>query len=212
MVTPVRADGSPPRELQEPRTCASCDRLQRRHATLAVGALLAAAGVQSSTGSVASAKDNFVTTSSGLRVLDFREGTGATPKPGDTVVVHWSGYTSGYQAKRIDNTSTRDEPFEFVLGSDEVIGAFNECVAGMRVGGLRRMEVPGETRGNEKLSYPIDSKERFKNLVPLEYAKGPQPKDLGGQRALDFVLDNPTLQPFNRTLLFDVSLIGVRSN
>eukprot|EP00958_Prasinococcus_capsulatus_P007878 scaffold735_cov376-Prasinococcus_capsulatus_cf.AAC.20 len=80
MVTPVRADGSPPRELQEPRTCASCDRLQRRHATIAVGALLTAAGVQSSTGSVASAKDNFVTTSSGLRVLDFREGTGATPK------------------------------------------------------------------------------------------------------------------------------------
>ena len=81
-----------------------------------------------------------------------------TYQVGDTVIVHWSGYTSGYQAKRIDNTSTRDEPFEFVLGSDEVIGAFNELVAGMKVGGLRRMEVPGETRGNEKLSYALDQK------------------------------------------------------
>jgi hypothetical protein len=33
---------------------------------------------------------------------------------------------------------------------------------------------------------------------------------LGGQRALDFVLDNKTLQPFNRTLLFDVKLLAVR--
>ena len=42
------------------------------------------------------------------------------------------------------------------------------------------------------------------------YRLGPQPHDLGGQRALDFVLDNPTLQPFNRTLLIDISLLSVR--
>lgn len=39
---------------------------------------------------------------------------------------------------------------------------------------------------------------------------GPQPVELGGQRALDFVLDNPTLQDFNRTLLFDIKLLTVR--
>jgi hypothetical protein len=39
---------------------------------------------------------------------------------------------------------------------------------------------------------------------------GPQPAELGGQRALDFVLDNPTLQDFNRTLLFDIKLLAVR--
>lgn len=39
---------------------------------------------------------------------------------------------------------------------------------------------------------------------------GPQPIELGGQRALDFVLDNPTLQDFNRTLLFDIKLLSVR--
>lgn len=36
------------------------------------------------------------------------------------MVVHWSGYTSGYQGKRIDNTSVRDEPFVFTIGSNEV--------------------------------------------------------------------------------------------
>lgn len=42
------------------------------------------------------------------------------------------------------------------------------------------------------------------------YRVGPQPKELGGQRALDFVLDNDTLQDFNRTLLFDIKLLSVR--
>lgn len=40
---------------------------------------------------------DFTVTGSGLKVLDVRPGEGATPKPGDTVVVHWSGYTKGYQ-------------------------------------------------------------------------------------------------------------------
>lgn len=36
------------------------------------------------------------------------------------VEVHWSGYTAGYQGKRIDNTSVRDEPYRFRVGSGEV--------------------------------------------------------------------------------------------
>lgn len=35
--------------------------------------------------------------------------------------VHWSGYTAGYQGKRIDNTSVRDEPYRFLVGSGQVI-------------------------------------------------------------------------------------------
>lgn len=42
------------------------------------------------------------------------------------------------------------------------------------------------------------------------YRVGPQPAELGGQRALDFVLDNPTLQDFNRNLVFDIKLLAVR--
>lgn len=47
-------------------------------------------------------------------------------------------------------------------------------------------------------------------VLPTCRRFGPQPAELGGQRALDFVLDNPTLQDFNRTLLFDIKLLNVR--
>ena len=40
------------------------------------------------------------------------------------------------------------------------------------------------------------------------YSVGPRPKDFDGQRALDFVLDNDTLQDFNRTLLIDIKLLS----
>ena len=165
----------------------------------------------------------------------YRVGIGKTPQPGDTCVVHWAGRTKNYQAKRIDNTSLRDEPYRFVLGAHAAIPAFEEAVAGMRAGGLRRVEVPGE---RPELSYPRDRRERFESgfrcggvgfgarrrmrgcnlcrqmrgcAVPptrpppppaargsRRYRYGPQPKELGGQRALDFVLDNETLAPTNR--------------
>lgn len=50
----------------------------------------------------------------------------------------------------------------------------------------------------------------FMPCFPALHRYGPQPAELGGQRALDFVLDNPTLQDFNRTLLFDIKLLTVR--
>lgn len=117
------------------------------------------------------------------------------------MVIHWDGYTSGYQGKRIDNTSTRDEPYEFVLGGGSTIAAFDEAVSRMRPGAIVRVEVPGEV---PSLSYPIDRKQRFtdealdKDGRTFRYRLGPQPVELGGQRALDFVLDNRTLQDFNR--------------
>jgi hypothetical protein len=81
----------------------------------------------------------------------------------------------------------------------------------MNVGGIRRIEVRGEL---PELSYPRDRAKRFTNETfrdgIFKYTMGPQPTDLGGQRALDFVLDNETLQDFNRTLLFDIKLVSVR--
>ena len=142
----------------------------------------------------------FRTTSSGLRVLDVREGKGASPQKGSLVVLDWSGYTSGYQAKRIDNTQNTDNQFVFRLGSGEAIPAFEEAVEGMRVGGVRRIEIPGELE--ERLAYPVDKS--------MRYAAGPKPFTLGGKRALDFVLDNKTLKSFNKTLLFDIRLNSIR--
>jgi len=75
----------------------------------------------------------------------------------------------------------------------------------MRVGGVRRIEIPGD---RPELGYPLDTSQRF--VSTGVYRLGPQPADLGGRRALDFVLDNPTLQDFNKTLLFDIKLLSVR--
>lgn len=82
----------------------------------------------------------------------------------------------------------------------------------MAAGGVRRIEVPG---GVPDLGYSRDRSERFTSEIfrdkIFKYKVGPQPAELGGQRALDFVLDNETLQDFNRDLLFDIKLLSVRS-
>ena len=61
-------------------------------------------------------------------------------------------------------------------------------------------EIPGELE--EALAYPVQKNAR--------YDRGPVPFSLGGRRALDFVLDNKTLKPFNKTLLFDIRLNNIR--
>ena len=154
----------------------------------------------------------FVRTPSGLLIQDLRKGQGREPKDGDRVEIEWEGFTKGYQGKRFGNSSRSGVTFEFVVGAGYAIPAIEEAVKGMAVGGIRRLEVRGEI---PELSYPRDRNERFTNEIFFDkiykYKKGPQPTDLGGQRALDFVLDNPTLQDFNRTLLFDIKLVAVRT-
>ena len=142
----------------------------------------------------------FVVSASGLRYLDLKVGDGAEAAPGKRAVIDWVGYTAGYQAKKIESTRETDEPFVFTIGGGEAIPGFEEAVAGMKVGGVRRIEIPGELE--EKLGYSRDK--------ALRYNVGPKPTSFGGQRTLDFVLDNQTLRDFNRTLLFDIRLSALR--
>ena len=153
-----------------------------------------------SNSAMADGDKRFVVTDSGLRYLDLKVGDGAEAMEGKRVVVDWVGYTAGYQAKKIESTRETDEPFVFTLGSGEAIPGFEEAVRGMRVGGVRRIEIPGELE--EKLGYSRDKSVR--------YSVGPKPTSFGGLRALDFVLDNQTLRDFNRTLLFDIRLSAQR--
>lgn len=150
--------------------------------------------------------DDFVETPSGLKYLDIKIGAGQEPSKGSRCSIHWSGYTEGYQGKRFGNSTVKDEPFEFVLGQSEAIPAIEEAVLGMKVGGIRRIQIPGI---HPEIGYPRNRAERFVASDIYKYRFGPQPSDLGGQRALDFVLDNPTLQPFNRDLLMDIKLLRV---
>ncbi|KIZ06351.1 peptidyl-prolyl cis-trans isomerase, FKBP-type [Monoraphidium neglectum] len=69
-----------------------------------------------------------------------------------------SGYTKGYQGKRIGNTTVKDVPYEFVVGSGQAIAAFEEAVSTMKVGGIRRVEIPG---ARPELGYSLNRAERF---------------------------------------------------
>jgi peptidylprolyl isomerase len=74
-----------------------------------------------------------VTTPSGLKIIDTKVGTGATPKPGQTVVVHYTGWldANGAKGQKFDSSLDRGEAFEFPIGQGQVIAGWDEGVASM---------------------------------------------------------------------------------
>ncbi|MGY2904268.1 FKBP-type peptidyl-prolyl cis-trans isomerase [Bradyrhizobium sp. URHC0002] len=87
-----------------------------------------------------------MTTASGLQIIDSKEGTGATPKAGQTCVMHYTGwlYESGQKGKKFDSSVDRNEPFEFKIGMRQVIAGWDEGVGSMKVGGKRTLIIPPE--------------------------------------------------------------------
>ena len=87
-----------------------------------------------------------MTTASGLQIIDTKEGTGASPKPGQTCVMHYTGwlYENGAAGRKFDSSKDRRDPFAFALGDGQVIRGWDEGVQGMKVGGTRRLVIPPE--------------------------------------------------------------------
>ena len=83
-----------------------------------------------------------VTTKSGLKYEDLTEGTGAEAKKGDTVEVQYTGWLT--DGKKFDSSVDRGRPFSFTLGQGRVIKGWDEGVAGMKVGGKRKLTIPPE--------------------------------------------------------------------
>jgi len=85
-----------------------------------------------------------MTTPSGLQIIDTQEGTGASPKPGQTCVMHYTGwlYENGQKGKKFDSSVDRNEPFEFPIGMKRVIAGWDEGVSTMKVGGKRTLIIP----------------------------------------------------------------------
>ena len=85
-----------------------------------------------------------MTTASGLQITDSKEGTGASPKSGQTCVMHYTGwlYTNGIKGKKFDSSVDRNEPFTFVLGAGQVIAGWDLGVATMKVGDKVKMTLP----------------------------------------------------------------------
>jgi len=83
-----------------------------------------------------------IATPSGLKYVDLVAGNGATPKPGQTAVVHYTGWLT--DGKKFDSSVDRGTPFQFVLGQGRVIKGWDEGVSTMRVGGKRKLTIPPE--------------------------------------------------------------------
>lgn len=78
-------------------------------------------------------------TASGLRITDLVVGTGAEASAGQTVVVNYLGTLEN--GKEFDSSYNRG-PFSFPLGAGRVIKGWDEGVAGMKVGGKRKLVIP----------------------------------------------------------------------
>lgn len=88
------------------------------------------------------ASKNYNTTPSGLKYLDMVEGSGAAPKSGQTVSVHYTGTLE--DGKKFDSSRDRGSPFQFTLGAGQVIKGWDEGIASMKVGGRRQLVIPPE--------------------------------------------------------------------
>jgi peptidylprolyl isomerase len=85
-----------------------------------------------------------MTTPSGLKIIDTQPGTGASPKTGQTCVMHYTGwlYEDGTKGKKFDSSVDRNEPFAFKIGVGQVIRGWDEGVSTMKVGGKRTLIIP----------------------------------------------------------------------
>jgi FKBP-type peptidyl-prolyl cis-trans isomerase FkpA len=79
-------------------------------------------------------------TDSGLKYEDLNEGEGAAAAAGSTVTVHYTGWLT--DGTKFDSSLDRNSPFSFPLGGGRVIRGWDEGVAGMKIGGRRKLTIP----------------------------------------------------------------------
>jgi FKBP-type peptidyl-prolyl cis-trans isomerase FkpA len=93
----------------------------------------------------------FETGANGLGIDDVEVGTGSEARTGQQVSVHYTGWLwqaeagapeGGRAGSKFDSSKDRGQPFDFALGAGHVIAGWDQGVAGMKVGGKRRLLIP----------------------------------------------------------------------
>jgi peptidylprolyl isomerase len=117
-------------------------RVLSRRAAVAAALSVATTGVIAM--SQAADAQPVTTTPSGLKIIDIKVGTGPAPKPGQTCVMHYTGwlYENGTKSAKFDSSLDRNQPFSFPIGQHQVIAGWDEGVATMKVGGKRTLIIP----------------------------------------------------------------------
>jgi FKBP-type peptidyl-prolyl cis-trans isomerase FkpA len=85
--------------------------------------------------------DHMTKRPSGLYILDVKEGTGPVAANGMVVQVAYTGWLAN--GKQFDS-SIGGKPYQFPLGQERVIAGWDDGIAGMKVGGKRRLVIPPE--------------------------------------------------------------------
>lgn len=93
-------------------------------------------------------EEKVIETKSGLKYVELKDGLGDEAKAGDVVTVHYTGWLTN--GKKFDSSVDRKEPFSFNLGKGEVIKGWDEGVAGMKIGGKRKLMIPSKLGYGER--------------------------------------------------------------
>ena len=132
-----------------------------------------------------------------LQIEDLEVGSGAQAVTGKTVHVHYTGWL--VDGTKFDSSLDRGKPFEFPLGGGRVIKGWDQGVAGMKVGGKRRLTVPaalaygprkkGKIPSNSQLTFELELVEEtgLALLVPA--------REEGGHEAQVLLDGHPVDQP-----------------
>ncbi len=85
---------------------------------------------------------------SGLEIEDQIVGDGEEAVAGQTVEVHYTGWLT--DGTKFDSSHDRDQTFSFKLGGSQVIAGWDQGVAGMKIGGARKLTIPADLGYGER--------------------------------------------------------------
>lgn len=85
---------------------------------------------------------------SGLEIEDQIVGDGDEAAAGQTVEVHYTGWLT--DGTKFDSSHDRDQTFSFKLGAGQVIAGWDQGVAGMKIGGARKLTIPPDLGYGER--------------------------------------------------------------
>lgn len=132
----------------------------------------------------------------GLVVVDYKLGEGPEAKTGDTVSVHYRGTLK--DGTEFDSSLARPRPLVFPLGQGRVIKGWDTGIAGMKVGGLRKLIIPAELAYGERArgKIPANADLTFTvELMAVKPAPAPVEPPAGGAKPGDATCANPPCTP-----------------